>query len=729
MDFRDHQALIMDNWMGVWNRDDPQCPLDHLAGAQNVEPVSGGIGIRSSFALAQALAAGVNVSQFQKFNRDVGSEGYIYFDENTRNLYHTANHAPTTAIYTAPAGTTGFSMLCLYDRAYLCFHNYNFGVTGSKLKVYYERVTNISTTSAANPTTVTTAAEHGLQTGAVVNITGNGTPAVNGTHTITVTGLTTFTIPVLGGGAGGQVSGWIIRDAMGAVPTVGAFAAAENVAAGVVSAGVHLFRVAYLTDTGFITRMSSAVQMTATGNRKVDLTNIPTGPAGAGITGRHILATKAINGYDGNPDNYEFFFVTLLADNSTTSITGLNFFDSALVNSADYLLDVLGSLPAPMGLCPYNGRVAYWGFPNDALSDYGYMYFSGQNDPEVISLAKGINKIPANDGGSRSIYCLSEYRGSIYAFKRGKTYAAVDNGGDPSTWSFQLVDAGFGCEALFGIARVEDGQIGIHKETIFAANFNGLYAFQGSWTERPLTWKIENEWRSISEATFNRIKVVVQPTEQRIYVLFPSSYSGGSWPANRLWVGDYKLGLDADNIRWFHWEFYNANPPTGAAFKGISHLQSESVLASSGTSRGLLLSFFGTAQPGMWRLTDTYAGGDTLLALTNISASLAAGSSSNDNFVFDPTFATSHLHALRALVTQNGTPQALSFTVEVFNEAGSSDSILLTPTITGVPVITLLTNLNGVSYSYQVASLFNNFAWVLQRLILFHNPLWEEGEM
>lgn len=676
MDFRDHQALIIDNWMGVWNRDDPQCPLDHLAGAQNVEPVSGGIGIRSSFSPATpAFTAGTNTSQFQKFNRNIGAEGYIYFDENTRNLYHTANPAPAVPIDTAPAGTTGFSMLCLYNRAYICYHNYSTGVFAgtARLKVYYEY------------------------------------PEGSGT--------------------------WIFRDAMGAVPSVGTFAASENPAVGVVTAGIHLFRVAYLTDTGFITRMSSAVQMTATGNKKVDLANIPVGPGGAGIIARHILVTKAIPTaeYDGNPDNYEFFFLTLLNDNVTTALSAINFFDSALVSSADYLLDILGSLPGPMGMCPYNGRVMYWGFPDNAIADYGYFYGSRQNDPETISTADGVNRVPANDGGSRSIFCMAEYRGSCYIGKRGKTYATIDNGGEVSTWPVQLVDAGFGIEALFGIARVEDGQIGIHKETIFAANFNGLYAFQGSWTERPLTWKIENEWRSISEATFNRIKVVVQPTEQRIYVLFPSSYNGGNWAANNLWVGDYKLGLDADNIRWFKWQT-SANPAAGGNLSGVSHIQSESVLASSGTSRGLLVSFFGTAQPGMWRLTVTRNGGDNFNGLKTISTVVQAPettsiSTSNDNFAFDPAFSESHLHGVRIFLkcTSPGDLQIITRVSDHLGNLQQESSIL--SAVAGTTYPTFLCNSVGNTFQYLISSSSDVFVWILQRLILFHNPLWESGEM
>lgn len=56
---------------------------------------------------------------------------------------------------------------------------------------------SISTISVANPTVVTTKVPHLLTTGDKVFITGsNSTPSINGEYTATVTGASTFTIPV-----------------------------------------------------------------------------------------------------------------------------------------------------------------------------------------------------------------------------------------------------------------------------------------------------------------------------------------------------------------------------------------------------------------------------------------------------------------------------------------------------------------------------------------------------
>ena len=67
----------------------------------------------------------------------------------------------------------------------------------------------ITSSSVANPTVITAAAVHGLQTGDSILIAGHSgsTPSINGGHTVTVINTTTFTIPVdvSVGGTGGTL--------------------------------------------------------------------------------------------------------------------------------------------------------------------------------------------------------------------------------------------------------------------------------------------------------------------------------------------------------------------------------------------------------------------------------------------------------------------------------------------------------------------------------------------
>ncbi len=79
--------------------------------------------------------------------------------------------------------------------------NYNTKTDGSPVDFTLDtsqRVIPITSNSIANPTVVTTPVPHGLTTGQVILIAGVATssPTINGQQTVTVTGTTTFTVPV-----------------------------------------------------------------------------------------------------------------------------------------------------------------------------------------------------------------------------------------------------------------------------------------------------------------------------------------------------------------------------------------------------------------------------------------------------------------------------------------------------------------------------------------------------
>jgi hypothetical protein len=86
--------------------------------------------------------------------------------------------------------------------------------SGRNAFIWYNEIaiagTSIVSSSVADPTVITTASAHGLNTGASVTITGHAgsTPAIDGAHVVTVIDDTTFSIPVevTVGGTGGTVT-------------------------------------------------------------------------------------------------------------------------------------------------------------------------------------------------------------------------------------------------------------------------------------------------------------------------------------------------------------------------------------------------------------------------------------------------------------------------------------------------------------------------------------------
>lgn len=144
---------------------------------------------------ASAVSAGVAISYKASDDtlwlHQLGETGDVL-----RTLQGAATYLPTI-----PPQITGFEM---FGKFY--WNAYGREAAGDRigLSVFDPSARGVASSSAAMPTTITTSSPHGLFTGDHVLISGHDVAAVNGRHTITVTGASTFTIPVTStGGSGG----------------------------------------------------------------------------------------------------------------------------------------------------------------------------------------------------------------------------------------------------------------------------------------------------------------------------------------------------------------------------------------------------------------------------------------------------------------------------------------------------------------------------------------------
>lgn len=122
---------------------------------------------------------------------------------------------------------------------------------------------NISATSEADPTEITTATAHGLTTGDTVLIASdNSTPDLSGSHVVTVTGLTTFTVDVevTTAGSAGTVTRTSSRN--GGVAQVQLSANAPDTATGLVFRVRHSPDGATWATQGTFTTTTTAVAST-----------------------------------------------------------------------------------------------------------------------------------------------------------------------------------------------------------------------------------------------------------------------------------------------------------------------------------------------------------------------------------------------------------------------------------------------------------------------------------
>lgn len=345
--------------------------------------------------------------------------------------------------------------------------------------------------------------------------------------------------------------GTTVRQAAGAKPSTG-LAAAVSATAGNVSVGNHLIAYAFETASGFITRPSvTTLHNQTTAARKIDLSSVDTGPAGT--IKRHILASKLIIGYDGNPEHYELFFVPdgIINDNIATTIT-IDFIDSALVSTADYTLDNLEEIPSGTALTTYQGSMVVVGEAEDSSNDDAngpyVVRVSVSGDPETFSAVDGWIKVAPGDGGG--VITAIEFRSLLHFFKRHRTLATQSNGDAPSTWPVSMVDSGIGSPSPW-LGEVLDAKSS-NRDMILVGDEAGLYAYNGSYSEKALSWNIEEDWKN--RLNIDNTEIQIDPISFRIYITAQFAENADDIP-DYLIVADYKEGMSVDSVKWDYWSF------------------------------------------------------------------------------------------------------------------------------------------------------------------------------
>ncbi len=195
---------------------------------------------------------------------------------------------------------------------------------------------------SANVVTVTTATAHNLLAADQVVIAGVTDASFNGTFSVaSIASSTQFTYNQ--SGANGSSSGGTANPL------------------GNISVGVHKFSVIFKTRQGYLTQPSPSVSWTAGGNRRVTVSQIPTGPAN--VVARILCFTSA--------GGTSFYYVgagatllqgnMILADNTTTTAM-VDFSDAVLLaaTNVDYLFRLV-ELGECQGVIDYASRLFWWG--------------------------------------------------------------------------------------------------------------------------------------------------------------------------------------------------------------------------------------------------------------------------------------------------------------------------------------------------------------------------------
>jgi hypothetical protein len=304
-----------------------------------------------------------------------------------------------------------------------------------------------------------------------------------------------------------------------------------------VEKGKHRVAVLFQTRTGFQTQYGPHVEVDAPGDKDIELSNVPTG--GSEVAARVIVATKA--------NETEFFFVPNgRIENNTGTTINIDFLDSDLTVSADYLADVYSSLPAGVALRFYRGRMILVGVREVWASLVG--------DPETF-ISAGDTKIELPiDGVTVALTTAWEFRDVLYLGTTFGIYSTQDNGGNPDTWPVLIVDPSQDCFDR-GVSSPVSSLPGRGTlDTILIATRAGLVMFDGVFRSPPLSWKIDDQWRYIRALPDQFCYVTVSAdTQQRcVYVSVLLGDPQGTTPDTVLMM-DYKDGLSPDKVKWSIW--------------------------------------------------------------------------------------------------------------------------------------------------------------------------------
>jgi len=476
---RDQDKFTYDSFRGMWNRgDDDACPPDHFLDCLNLKfdknSVESRDGFRTEFSTVNAV-----IYRMAIYRPLTGVPHRIVLYANGANSDLYDIDVSTAVPILAGIGPHDFSMVNMYGRAYLVFHDRVINSPISPLYLY------------------------------------NGTTA---------------------------------RLAGGAAPTSTLVETA--VGAGKIEVGDLLLTYSFETDSGFITKSyATPIRHTfAAANNSITVT-VPTGPAGT--VARRLIACKTVplGVYNGDPRTQKFYFVPgngRIGDNVTTSVV-LTFFNSELIDSADYLADNITNPPGGLLLGTYGTRLVLGG---DATFPH-IVRFSEPGNPEAFSAVSGF--ITVDPSEMTAITNGWEWQGSYVVTKRRKTYITSDTGSSASKWPVDSVDGSVGTEC-FGVSVVADAT-NSWKNITLVADQSGLMIFDGTYNEIPLTDKIKDWWGALWQLSFDRIQVVVDAAAKRVYCLVPRLKAAGAAPTycNHILVGDFQYGLDPVNIIWSPW--------------------------------------------------------------------------------------------------------------------------------------------------------------------------------
>src|ERR1700681_327809 len=383
MSVRDHTGIPIDTFNGLWNRGDVDTtPPDHFSDGNNFDFVGGSsFRTRPGIAISQTVLVPLsNIKRIYNYPTQTANTLMVLTADEITGAGN-IYHVISPSIVYGPILT----IQAMTDFAFVPFAGRGY------ISPFSDYVNGALTF------------QKGLQNDFVYVYAGDGTPARKA--------------------AGSGMTGTM---------TI------ANGAAGHTDAGFKVFGFVSQTVSGYNGPPTILTSFTTSATSSVSFGSIPTS-GDPNVVKRLLVATKSIPTFNGNLSGYEFFFVpnAVINDNTTTALNNISFYDADLLADATHLFQNYTSIPAGAVLSVYHNRLCVAA----TYTDISLILVSVAGEPEAINQISGLIVVPL-DGNP--ITNAQELRDVLYVFKRAKTVAYSDNGGDPSSWPLIPIDAALG---------------------------------------------------------------------------------------------------------------------------------------------------------------------------------------------------------------------------------------------------------------------------------------------
>ncbi len=201
-------------------------------------------------------------------------------------------------------------------------------------------------------------------------------------------------------------------------------------------------------------------------------------------------------------------------------------------------------------------------FPN-FVSVYGHRmvygvgtiaYASDLNNPQQISA--DLNQITMPN--QRKIAYAFQLPNSTDLYLTGERWTArvTDNNDSPSTWAQPI-----SISKTLGARFPNCVCYSTGSNNAWIVTEAGIYYFDGTYADRPLTYLINDIWRGVNWEAAHLIEITDDVADLKLHVSIP--YGGGQTTPNQILIFDYQNGKEYDRVD-ITIDFFTAKPTIGS---------------------------------------------------------------------------------------------------------------------------------------------------------------------